>query len=104
MRLAISCFHASSTDGSTVSSRLSSSDPAKAARASGGRAKAFLRSSETSGLIGLFYARQANRGKMRSPFRLSLDFQYSPVGVRGELPLEIDWCPGPELNRYVPFG
>ena len=85
MRLAISCFHASSTDGSTVSSRLSSSDPAKAARASGGRAKAFFKSSETSGLMEPFYARQANREKMCSRFRLSPDFKHFPAETNGHL-------------------
>lgn len=68
----ISSFQAASTPSSQgSSSRLSNSDPAKAARASGGRARAFLRSSETSGLI---------RAILRSPGKSLENGQLSEVG------------------------
>src|ERR1700686_316544 len=47
-RRAISFCHSPSACSSTVSSRLSRSEPAKAARAAGGRARAFLSNSEIS--------------------------------------------------------
>jgi hypothetical protein len=82
----ISSFQAASTPSSAgSSSRLSSSDPAKAARASSGSAKTFFKSSETSGLMRPFYARQANREKMGSPFGLfsvSLRVTYLSEDVR----------------------
>src|SRR5712692_402341 len=56
IRRAISWLHASSADASTVSSRLSRSDPASAARASAGRANAFFSRSETSSVMCSFYS------------------------------------------------
>jgi hypothetical protein len=59
MRRAISFCHCASAPSSTVSSRLSRSEPAKAPRAAGGRASAFFSSSESSSLIAAFYSRRA---------------------------------------------
>jgi PIN domain nuclease of toxin-antitoxin system len=59
MRRAISFCHSASAPSSTVSSRLSSSEPAKAARAAGGSASAFFSSSEISSFIAAFHLRMA---------------------------------------------
>lgn len=74
IRRLISSDQAASTPSSDgVSSRLSRSDPAKAARAPGGGARAFFRSSETSGLMVVFYA--SWQGLL--PGRLKLVPQYN---------------------------
>src|SRR5437588_8525367 len=59
MRRAISSCQAASAPSSTVSSRLSRSEPASAARAAAGSASAFFSSSEISSLITAFYLRAA---------------------------------------------
>src|SRR5882724_11674997 len=79
IRRAISWLQASSADASTVSSRLSSSEPASAARTSGGSARAFFRSSETSSVMELFYSHQSSPlldTRDCSPNRLHLDTEH----------------------------
>ena len=61
-----------STDGSTVSLEAFQQRSGQSSFGlPAGEPRLFFKSSETSGLMQLFYARQANREKMSRPFRRS---------------------------------
>jgi hypothetical protein len=66
MRRAISFCHSASANSSTVSSRLSRSEPAKAARAAGGKASALLSNSQISSVTAAFLPPRASRVTKRS--------------------------------------